>query len=70
MVGKSLLLRVRHGLLHPTAGRVDWNGQPLEQARRHQAMVFQRARYCCAVPGRRISAALAVRACHGSARPN
>ena len=40
--GKSLLLRVCHGLLHPTVGRVDWNGQPLEQARRHQAMVFQR----------------------------
>jgi tungstate transport system ATP-binding protein len=36
--GKSLLLRLCHGLLKPSAGSVDWQGNPL----RKQAMVFQR----------------------------
>ena len=40
--GKSLLLRICHGLIRPTAGHIDWNGLPLAQARREQAMVFQR----------------------------
>ena len=39
--GKSLLLRLCHGLLQPTAGRVLWQVPPAE-ARRRQAMVFQR----------------------------
>jgi tungstate transport system ATP-binding protein len=37
--GKSVLMRLMHGLLQPTAGRVTWRS---EEARRHQAMVFQR----------------------------
>jgi tungstate transport system ATP-binding protein len=37
--GKSVLMRLMHGLLAPTAGRVAWSG---EGARRRQAMVFQR----------------------------
>ena len=37
--GKSVLMRLMHGLLEPTSGRVAWSGQG---ARRHQAMVFQR----------------------------
>ena len=37
--GKSVLMRLMHGLLQPTAGRVAWHA---EGARRHQAMVFQR----------------------------
>src|SRR6185295_11108737 len=37
--GKSVLMRLMHGLLQPTAGRVTWRS---EDARRHQAMVFQR----------------------------
>jgi tungstate transport system ATP-binding protein len=37
--GKSLLLRLMHGLLKPTAGRVSWSGP---QPARHQAMVFQK----------------------------
>ena len=37
--GKSVLMRLMHGLLQPTAGRVEWRA---EGARRHQAMVFQR----------------------------
>jgi tungstate transport system ATP-binding protein len=37
--GKSVLMRLMHGLLEPTSGRVAWSG---EGARRRQAMVFQR----------------------------
>jgi tungstate transport system ATP-binding protein len=37
--GKSVLMRLMHGLLEPTSGRVAWN---TADARRHQAMVFQR----------------------------
>jgi len=37
--GKSVLMRLMHGLLAPSAGRVAWSG---EGARRRQAMVFQR----------------------------
>ncbi|MFU8776083.1 MAG: ATP-binding cassette domain-containing protein [Roseovarius sp.] len=41
--GKSLLLRLLHGLLSPTDGQVLWQGSPPDDtARRAQAMVFQR----------------------------
>ena len=41
--GKSLLLRLLHGLIQPTAGKVLWQGRPLDrEGRRGQAMVFQR----------------------------
>lgn len=41
--GKSLLLRLLHGLIAPTSGHVLWKGRPLDAAgRRAQAMVFQR----------------------------
>ncbi len=41
--GKSLLLRLLHGLLPPAAGEVLWQGRPLDRAARQaQAMVFQR----------------------------
>jgi tungstate transport system ATP-binding protein len=39
--GKSVLLRLLHGLLKPSAGRVFW-AMPTEHAARRQAMVFQR----------------------------
>jgi tungstate transport system ATP-binding protein len=39
--GKSVLLRLLHGLLAPTEGRIIWAGPGTEAARR-QAMVFQR----------------------------
>jgi tungstate transport system ATP-binding protein len=39
--GKSVLLRLLHGLLEPSAGRVFW-AMPTEHAARRQAMVFQR----------------------------
>jgi len=37
--GKSVLMRLMHGLIAPTSGRVAWSGS---DARRKQAMVFQR----------------------------
>ena len=41
--GKSLLLRLLHGLIRPTAGEVLWQGRRLDrEGRRGQAMVFQR----------------------------
>jgi len=41
--GKSLLLRLLHGLIDASAGQVLWRGRPLDAAaRRAQAMVFQR----------------------------
>ena len=42
MAGKSLLLRLCHGLLQPSAGTITWAGAAPETARRCQAMVFQR----------------------------
>jgi len=42
--GKSLLLRLLHGLVAPCAGTVQWKGRRLDRAaRNHQAMVFQRS---------------------------
>ena len=42
--GKSLLMRICHGLLAPTQGTVRWTGSGAtpETVRRRQAMVFQR----------------------------
>ena len=40
--GKSVLMRLMHGLLSPTSGRVEWNSPELPGAPRKQAMVFQR----------------------------
>jgi len=40
--GKSVLLRLCHGLLQPTAGTVAWNSPELPGGPRRQAMVFQR----------------------------
>jgi tungstate transport system ATP-binding protein len=37
--GKSVLMRLMHGLLAPTCGKVEWQG---DAPRRSQAMVFQR----------------------------
>lgn len=37
--GKSVLMRLLHGLLVPTSGTVRWSA---DESRRHQAMVFQR----------------------------
>ena len=40
--GKSVLMRLMHGLLAPTGGRILWNDPDRGRARRLQAMVFQR----------------------------
>ncbi|MEO0428605.1 MAG: ATP-binding cassette domain-containing protein [Pseudomonadota bacterium] len=41
--GKSLFLRVLHGLVEPGSGRISWAGRPNSAATRHaQAMVFQK----------------------------
>jgi tungstate transport system ATP-binding protein len=40
--GKSVLMRLMHGLLTPSAGRVRWNEPDAGSVRRRQAMVFQR----------------------------
>ncbi|HET7671790.1 MAG TPA: phosphate ABC transporter ATP-binding protein [Burkholderiales bacterium] len=40
--GKSVLMRLMHGLLAPTGGAVRWNEPDAASLRRRQAMVFQR----------------------------
>ena len=40
--GKSVLLRICHGLLEPTSGRVIWSAPEPAHTPRRQAMVFQR----------------------------
>jgi tungstate transport system ATP-binding protein len=40
--GKSVLMRLMHGLLAPTAGRITWREADARRVRRLQAMVFQR----------------------------
>lgn len=40
--GKSLLLKLMHGLLHPSSGTISWNGQSPNDVKRDHAMVFQK----------------------------
>ena len=40
--GKSVLMRLMHGLLRPTSGEIAWRVRGEERVRRGQAMVFQR----------------------------
>ena len=40
--GKSVLMRLMHGLLRPSSGQIDWNAPERPGAPRKQAMVFQR----------------------------
>ena len=40
--GKSVLMRLMHGLLRPTSGEILWNERDPERVRQRQAMVFQR----------------------------
>jgi tungstate transport system ATP-binding protein len=40
--GKSVLMRLMHGLLTPSSGRLEWNEADLKRLRARQAMVFQR----------------------------
>ncbi len=40
--GKSVLMRLMHGLLAPSTGRISWSDGDPRRSRRQQAMVFQR----------------------------
>ncbi len=40
--GKSVLMRLMHGLLEPTSGSLRWSQEDRQRTRRRQAMVFQR----------------------------
>ena len=40
--GKSVLMRLMHGLIAPSAGEIRWNDADSARARRRQAMVLQR----------------------------
>lgn len=67
--GKSLLLRLLHGLLLPTAGEILWHGRPLDRAaRQDQAMVFQRPVMLRRSVAANLRFALSVRGVRGSER--
>ena len=67
--GKSLLLRLLHGLIQPTSGKVLWQGRPLDrEGRRGQAMVFQRPVMLRRSVLANLRFALAVRGVSGSER--
>jgi tungstate transport system ATP-binding protein len=40
--GKSVLMRLMHGLLTPSSGRIEWNDSDVKRVHGRQAMVFQR----------------------------
>ena len=40
--GKSLLLRLMHGLIDPSSGSITWNGMPVEATRTRQGFAAQR----------------------------
>ena len=67
--GKSLLLRLLHGLIRPTVGKVLWEGRVLDrEGRRAQAMVFQRPVMLRRSALANLRFALAVRGVAGSER--
>jgi tungstate transport system ATP-binding protein len=59
--GKSLTLRLAHGLLEPTSGSVRWCGPGAADARARQAMVFERAVLLRRSAAANVDYALAVR---------
>ncbi len=67
--GKSLLLRLLHGLIAPSEGAVLWQDRPLDRAaRRAQAMVFQRPVLLRRSVRANLQFALAVRGVRGAAQ--
>lgn len=67
--GKSLLLRMLHGLIAPDAGQVIWQGAPLSsEAQRAQAMVLQRPVMLRRSVLANLRFALSVRGIRGKAR--
>ncbi|MBB3994898.1 tungstate transport system ATP-binding protein [Sulfitobacter undariae] len=67
--GKSLLLRLLHGLITPSAGTINWRGGSLDHvARLQQAMVFQRPVMLRRSVAANLRFALKVRGVHGAER--
>lgn len=66
--GKSVTLRLCHGLIRPTAGTVRWRGADPDRARHHQAMVFQRPVLLRRSAAANIGYALALRGIRGTER--
>jgi tungstate transport system ATP-binding protein len=66
--GKSLLLRLCHGLITPTKGRVVWGGPFAKDARKRQAMVFQRPVMLRRSAAANVDYALAIRGFSGKDR--
>jgi tungstate transport system ATP-binding protein len=67
--GKSLTLRLLHGLDRPSAGAALWLGPKAADARRHQAMVFQRPILLRRSAAANIDYALGVRGIARAGRP-
>jgi len=63
--GKTLLLRIAHGLLQPTAGRIEWQGS---DPQREQAMVFERPMLLRRSVAANLDHALALRGIRGAER--
>lgn len=40
--GKTLLLKLLHGLMQPSSGQISWGGQPAAKVTARQALVFQK----------------------------
>lgn len=69
--GKSLLLRIMHGLVQPTSGRILWNTHPADEATRHrQAMLFQKPVLLRRTVAANVDYALSLRGKQDSARRN
>jgi tungstate transport system ATP-binding protein len=66
--GKSVLMRLMHGLLEPTSGMLRWNRADGERLRRAQAMVFQRPVLLRRSALENVEYALALAGVHGSER--
>jgi tungstate transport system ATP-binding protein len=66
--GKSVLMRLMHGLLEPTAGRVVWHDSDPRRVRRSQAMVFQRPVMLRRSALENVEYALALAGVHGAER--
>ena len=67
--GKSLTLRLCHGLERPSAGSVTWRGPRGAEAKLHQAMVFQRPILLRRSAAANIDYALSVRGVERAERP-
>jgi tungstate transport system ATP-binding protein len=67
--GKSVLMRLCHGLLRPSAGSIRWADAPATEVMQRQAMVFQRPVVLRRSVAANIEHSLAVRGIERSRRP-